>query len=454
MKKRLISLVAAAALVGGVAVAGAPQVAKAGTVTVKGDTQATLYGFVWANYTWANQIAGSGNADEENMPLPDTPDVNVKAPKLYNSTYDETKASDSVITTRLGIAFKNEDANLTGRFEGDFWGGGHTSLRIRRAYVQHNFDGFYVLVGQEWILEEPFASISAGFTAPAGFDELILRVPQLRVGTNLDLGSANLDLALAFEWSNKKAVSTEDISNLDDGVNGYLPTVVDRYTFPTTAARAVLHFDTGFGAPAKFYAWGAIIPVEVSNAVKVFKDDPGNSTPTYALDSKTGKIVEKYKVGEGDWYADQSETSYAFGVGVKVPVSMFAIGSNFQYSDGATNYAGLSEYQPASYYVNSKGDDEDTEMYAWNVNLTVTPMPCVTVGGEYDYVEFKNDDVFNGDEPEVETYVGNVNIKTTKYTELTFEWRHIKAKDFDATGLTTDDDFSGDQYYVRYLYKF
>ncbi len=412
MKKRLISLVAAAALVGGVAVAGAPQVAKAGTVTVKGDTQATLYGFVWANYGWINQMGG--DPDSSNMPLPD---ATSSSSKLYQSTYDETKAYANILTTRLGFTFKNEDANLNGRLEMDFWGGGGGSLRVRRAYVQHNFDNFYLLIGQEWILEEMFSSISAGFTAPAGFDEVILRVPQIRVGTNLDLGSASLDLALALEYEGARAVRS-----CSTGVNGYTPADVDRVTFTTVAARAVLHLDTGFGAPARLYAWGSIIPVYMT---------------------------------ANDNYVDDSETSYAFGAGVKVPVSMFTIGGNFQYSDGATGYAGVTNgLQPASYYANANGDSEDTEMYAWNVNLTVTPIPCITVGGEYDYVEFKNDDVFDGTKPDVKTFVGNINIKTTKYTKLTLEWRHVKAEDFDATGLTYDDDFSGDQVYARYLYTF
>ncbi len=410
MKKRLISLVAAAALVGGVAVAGAPQVAKAGTVTVKGDTQATLYGFVWAEYNWINQA--TGDADHSNMPIPDNDGY----------LYDKTKAETSVGVTRIGFAFKNEDANLEGRIEGGFFHEGN-NFRLRRAYVQHNFDNFYVLIGQEWILEENFASISAGFTAPAGFDEGILRVPQLRIGTNIDLGSANLDLALAFEWGNKAAVSSSDQEK--PTTTGYVSTSVDRYTFPTTAARAVLHFETGFGAPAKIYAWGSITPVYVTA-----------DNTTYSN------------------YTDQSETSYAFGAGVKVPVSMFTLGGNFQYSDGATNYAGLSDYQPASYYVNANGDDEDTEMYAFNINATVSPMPCLTVGGEYDYVEFKNDSVFDGTKPKVHTFVGNVKIDTTKYTTLTLEWRHFKAKDFDATGLVSDDDFSGDQFYALYMYKF
>ncbi len=416
MKKRLISLVAAAALVGGVAVASAPQVAHAGTVTVKGDTQATIYGFVWADYGWINQM--QGDPDATNMPLPDATST---SPKLYRDTYDQTKAYADILTTRLGLALKNEAANLEGRFEMDFWGGGGGSLRVRRAYVQHNFENFYVLIGQEWVLEEPFASISCGFTAPAGFDELILRVPQVRVGTKLDLGSATLDLAAALEWEASRAVG--DSAGAPAGWSG---TSVDRVTFTTVAARAILHFDTGFGAPAKFYAWGAVIPVYMTADNAAYQNN----------------------------FTDESETSYAFGVGVNVPVSMFTIGSNFQYSDGATRYAGITEFQPASYYVNASGDDEDTEMYAWNVNLVIKPIPCASVGGEFDYVKFKNDDVFGGTDPKVYTYLGQVKFQTTKYTALTLEWRHVEAEDFDVTGMTSDDDFTGDQVWALYKYTF
>jgi len=409
MKKRFISLVAAAALVGGIAIASTPATSQAGTVTVKGDTQATLYGFTWAEYNWINQA--TGDADHSNMPIQDNDGY------LYN----KTQAKTSTGVTRIGFAFKNEDAGLTGRIEGGFFHAGN-NYRLRRAYVQHNFDNFYVLVGQEWILEEPFASISAGFTAPAGFDEGILRVPQVRVGTKLDLGGANLDLALALEWEGSSAVSTAKKNHVGDEIAA---ASVDRVTFATTAARAVVHFDTGFGAPAKVYAWGAITPVYISS------------------DNATVSNV-----------TDNSQTSYAFGAGVKVPVSMIAVGANYQYSDGATNYAGLSNYQPASYYVKSNGDVKDTEMQAFNVNAVLSPMPCVSVGAEYDYVQFKNDDVFGGTKPKVDTYLGQVKFKTTKYTTLTVEWRHFKAKDFDVTGLAEDDSFSGDQIYARYMYVF
>ena len=404
MKKRLISLVAAAALVGGVAVAGAPQVAKAGTVTVKGDTQATLYGFVWGVYSWNNQMAG--NPDEANMPVPDH----------SSPTYNKVKYQTDPWVTRLGFTFKSGEG-VSGRIEGDFFEEG--KFRMRRAYVQHNFDNFYVLIGQEWCLEEMFPSISASFTPPAGFDELILRIPQVRVGTKIDLGTANLDLALAFENEGRRAVSL---------LNSPYDTV-DRVTIPAVAGRVIAHIDTNFGSPMEFYALGSVIPVYL---------DLQDITPA-------GKNI-----------TDDSETSYMFQTGIKVPVSMFTLGANYQYTDGAVWFPGAFPTTPESYY-DVNGSVEDTTTNSFNVSLRVTPIPCVTVGGEYDYVQYKNDDAFtNQDKPKVQTYVANVEIKTTKHTILTLEWRHAYAQDFDAVpGLgITDDSFSGDQYYARYIYLF
>ena len=411
MKKRLISLVAAAALVGGISVASAPA-AKAGNVTVKGDTQVQLYGFIKATFAWDKQM--TGDPDHSNMP-------NYKGKtQLSKDTYDKINYDGYSGITRLGLKFKNADANLVGGIEAGFHESGDT-LRLRRAYIQHNLDNFYVLIGKEWILEDMFTSITAGFDSPAGFNEAIARVPEVKVGTNLDLGSANLDLALAFESGSKSAVTDGDF----DGGDGKYALEVTRVIMPYPAARAVLNFETGFGAPATAYVWGSLIPVKVSD-----KND-------------------------GAYKSDDSETSYAVGVGLKVPVSMVTVGLNYQYSKGATGYAGVDDYTPASYYY-VNGDVEETKMNAFEANVVVSPMPCVSVGAEYDFVEFKNDEAFDDNKPKVHTYLANVKIKTTKYTTLTLEWRHVKAKKFNALpGVgTDDDDFSGDQFYATYVYTF
>ncbi|PMP89102.1 MAG: hypothetical protein C0173_06160, partial [Desulfurella sp.] len=54
MKKRLVSLVAAAALLGSVSLASA------GTVTTKGDTNISIGGFIQTYFDWANNQTNLG----------------------------------------------------------------------------------------------------------------------------------------------------------------------------------------------------------------------------------------------------------------------------------------------------------------------------------------------------------------------------------------------------------
>ena len=409
MKRKLVSFSVAAALIGGIAMSTP---ALAGTVTLKGDTQATMYGFVQTLYSWYNQT--EGDPDHYNMPIRDA--VNSDS-KIYKATYNKTQSDAYALKSRIGFSFKNSDANVKGRIEGDFKTSG-SSFRLRRAYVKHNFNNFYLLLGQEWVLEDMEPIIGAADCFPAGFNNAV-RVPQIQIGTQLDMGSAELDTAFAFEYEAQKQVKTGTDTNSLSSQTMH----VNRITIPGLAARAVLKFDTGFGSPAKFYAWGSVIPVYMTTS------------------DKTSNI-------------DESETSYAFGTGIKIPVSMVTVGLNYNYTNGATGYAGLSNYSPASYYY-TKDSVKKTTSNAFNIQAVASIMPDIKIGGEYDYVEFKNDDAFNGTKPKVNTYVGNVIIKTTKYTKLTLEYRHIKAKDFDVIkGAKGDDSFSGDQIYAIYKYAF
>lgn len=406
--KKLFSLTAAAIIAGSISL---NPMAFAGSVTTKGNTQAQLYGFAYAEFAWDKQATNI--PDLSNMPMPD---ANNSSSPLYKSTYNETNTSAESFLTRLGLKFTNNDANLKGKIEGDFKGksgNGKGNFRLRQAWVEHKLNVFNILVGQAYILEEMHPSISLGDVAPAGFNIPMHRVPLVKIGTKIDVGSANLDLALAFEWSNSKAATSgKDTKNTTLSV--------DRYVFPTTAARAVLHLETGFGSPAMIYAWGSLIPVYISD--------------------KTGANV-----------SDESETGYGFGAGFRLPISMFKIGFNYNHTDGATGYTGLTNYQPASYYLSSTNDVEKTTADSYNMNLTVRATDSIAVGAEYNYVKFDND-IFPSD-PKTETLVGNIKIKTTKVTSLGIEWRHIKAKDFDVVGAG-DDDFSGDQIYAIYKYMF
>jgi len=352
------------------------------------------------------------------MPEPNPNSIAEYNTQLYKNTYDKVNSQAESWLTRLCLRFKNTDARVKGLIVGDFKGkstdGSRGLFRLRQAWVEHDLDNLKIRIGQAYILEEMKSSISLASVAPAGFEDIKMkRVPLIRLSTSIDLEKANINLAFAFQAGNNLAVSEgKDTKNTS--------LYVDRYTIPYPAARVVTTFDTGFGAPALVYTWGAIIPVYVSD--------------------KNGKHV-----------ADKSETSYAFGAGLRLPVYTFKFGFNYHHTDGATGYSGLTDFEPASYYLSNSGDVEKTSTNTFNINAVFKPIKSISLGCEYDYVKFDNN-IFPSD-PKVETLIGNIKIKTTKVTMLGIEWRHIKAKNFDVVGAG-DDDFSGDQVYAVYKYLF
>jgi len=412
MKKRFISLVAAAALVGGVAAVSTPTVASAGTVTVKGDTQVQLYGFLEYTAGWTNKMQ-AGYPGFINQPY-EEPSKNNDAAKT-----DDTKFSSTLNHTRLGLNFKNEDENLTGKFEGDFSPGHY---RIRRAFVEHHFDNFYVLIGQEWGIEEVH-TFSNGIESPAGINGHV-RMPQVQVGTNLDLNGATLDLALAFE---------------DHDYTG----MKKRETMPGIAAKVNLGIETGFGNPAHIYAFGVVEPVKIYDPTgSDFTDDP----------------TKRVSGSE-----DKSETPVIFGAGFTLPISMVTLQSEYIHAEGANEFAGLvgydksgviNKYNTPSYYDDG-GDVETNKFNAYNIEAKVAPMPNVSVAGGYDYLKFTEDlsnnpNVYKGlDKPEMQTYFANVAWNTTKYTKLVLEWDHAK---YETDG--DSDDIDGNQYWLDYKYIF
>ncbi|AEA34484.1 hypothetical protein [Hippea maritima] len=410
MKKRLISLVAAAALVGGIATVSAPVSAQAGTVAVKGDTQVQMYGFIRYIAGWTNKME-TNTSEFLNMPYKDYSGQD-------DPSSNDTKFMSSTYQTRLGLNFKNEDANLTGKIEAHFYDG---SFGIRKAYIQHNFDNFYLRIGRDYGLELDGGSFSTAFEAPVGMNGAS-RNPQIKAGTSFDLGGAKLDAGLALE-----DVSYTNVS----GVNN---ASISRKVMPGVAAKLALSFETGFGAPARIYAYGMITPLKIKY-----------------LDT-TGKYTEK------------SKTPVIFGTGLKLPVSMVTLNVNYVYGKGATKFAGLNEdtnnniITPYSYYYD--GSSLNTNRFdAFNIEAKIKPMPCVAVAGGYDYAKFKHSygltTAGNKDQkPYVSTYFANVAIQTTKYTQLTLEWRHVEDKYFQTDTNGDDVKVKGNQYFMRYTYSF
>ncbi|WP_035589183.1 hypothetical protein [Hippea jasoniae] len=410
MKKRLISLVAAAALVGGISIAQAPA-AKAGTVTVAGDTQVQLYGGVKIYTGWTKQLDSYGNVG--NKVWADNAMATDKAvdyQKLNKTNFQDFSMSSA--GTKLGVNFSNKDANISGKIEIGLNAGGNY---LRHAYIKHSFNnGLYVLLGQTSVPYEQH-SFSIAPNVTAGWNILSSRTPEVMVGGNLDIAdSASLDFKFAAFtpglWTPNAPDATKKMPafGLDLGVN----------------------FDTGFGAPARVYAATLV------------------STQKYTYyDNVTSK------------YNATNKTSYAYTAGLVLPVSMVTFQTQYQHAKGMSKLAGVkgagAEGVAPDVYINKNENGiTQSKFDAWNIEAKVAPMPCVSVALGYDYIKFKNltdqPNTYTGFLKKNSAYFINANIKTTKYTTLGLEWQHDSTK-YDKQ---KDSKAKGDLFYAQYTYSF
>ncbi|MGC8616969.1 MAG: hypothetical protein ACP5LU_08020, partial [Desulfurella sp.] len=192
MKKRLVSLVAAAALLGSVSLASA------GTVTTKGDTNISIGGFIQTYFDWAN--------NQTNLGYQANPEYT--APGKKNTTA-QTSFGTSTQFSRISLGLSNPTEGITGVVEGDFWGGGagqqlegKGNFRLRHAYIVKEFcqEGCnytpWLLIGQTWDPLEMLNSFSLNDIvgiAGQNFGEGVVRTSQIGFGVKFDLGSVKLN---------------------------------------------------------------------------------------------------------------------------------------------------------------------------------------------------------------------------------------------------------------------
>jgi len=108
MGGKIISIVACASLT--FLAMSIPSVVMASTVTTKGSTQATIYGFTYAQFAWDKQTTNL--PDLSNMPEPNPNSIAEYNTQLYKSTYDKVNSQAESWLTRLCLRFKNTDARV------------------------------------------------------------------------------------------------------------------------------------------------------------------------------------------------------------------------------------------------------------------------------------------------------------------------------------------------------
>jgi len=428
MKKKLVSLIAAAALI------GLASIAKAGILTTKGNTNITIGGFIETYFDWTNNQGFLAT---------------VANPKYY---YDSNKgavksnpaAQTSFGTTanhsRLDLALDNKAEGIKGLIEGDFYGGGanigtdgHGNFRLRHAYVVNEFcqEGCnytpWLLVGQTW---------NAGFYYPYSLNTINnmagssggpkTRIPQIGFGVRFDLGSVKLNPQI-FAEDLSSFTNNNSLPDISSGVANP-NNLKTRYTMPGLGVKVPVEFNTGLGAPAKFYADFQWQNVKLTNANKNINSD--------------------------------NQNSYEFGGGIILPVYFVSLKADANYSKGFTKYASLTSYTPPSYYLNGTSI-EKVSATSWDAMLKIKLNKLIqvpfTLAGGYGQTVFGNYTLLKGlDTPYVRkasTLFANVEYNLTKSLSFGLEYDRNKTY-YIGAGNDPNDGRVSNQVFLRGIYYF
>jgi hypothetical protein len=377
MRKRLISLFAAAALLGSVSIASA------GTVTTSGETNITLGGFVNEYFIWGNNQGGGFLSPFE---------TNANGPKFTNPVTGaengfekpsaaQTNFNSTAMWTRLKLAFDNKAEGVSGLIDGDFLAGnggldGSSSVfRLRDAYFKKTFDASstfqpYVLIGQTWALdtynEYSLNNVSGTAGAVGGFDRP--RVPQVTFGANMDFGSVKINPQIGFEDLISGVQESANDGYEAYGVNYQNVTnngITVRSQMPGIGLNVPITFNTGFGSPATFYVNAEMQPVKATSSEQNINSE--------------------------------SKTSWRVGTGLELPIYALSLLGNVSYSRGFALYNSFvtgNNPIPASYWVDQNGSLQTTNATQWDIEAKLdfnklAQLPFAIAGG-YSQQVFSN----------------------------------------------------------------
>jgi len=441
MRKRLISLVAAAALLGSVSIASA------GTVTTKGDTNISISGFVAEYLSFVNNQSG----------LFSTAASNPAMKNAGGTTGSQTNFSSTANVTRLRLNLDNKVEGVTGEISGDFRGGGASSdnganstLRLRQAWFMKSFcqEGCnytpWLLVGQTNTLGMPgtysFLGLPIGGVAGSA-STAPTRVPQAAFGVKFDLGSVKLNPEIAVMDLQLLANNSGDSIYNPDNINGYGIKGM-RTNMPGFGIKLPVEFNTGLGAPASFYA-----------------------------DAQMQTMKINY-YQNGSLSTDNSKTSWMVGAGLSLPVSFVTLKGDAAYFKGFTNMSFISgdtvgssasPQTPPSYWVDGNESLQQTHATQWDVEAQIdfnklAQVPF-TLSGGYSQVVFSNlpfeNETWssaNAGAPvrKASTIFANVSYNLTKSTMLGVEYDRNKTY----YTVNPDSSYNSNAVYLVGVYSF
>ena len=401
MRKRLISLVAAAALVGGMVAAGTAQ---AGTIATSGDTNISMYGFVRADLNWAKKLAGSNGY---------TSNVAEKSGLggAVGAKQDKTNFNATTRWTRIGLKLNTPDIGVSGLIEADFAGGADDrAFRLRRAYLQHDLDNYFIRVGKDInLLKQSTYSWNLWGMPGFGHNDPYF-TQQVRVGGTFDLGSVTLIPEIAAQEMKNVVVDGLDVTK-------------NRTTMPGVAAKLTAKVKTFFGSPITAYA---------------------------------GYGYESVKLADASSGDEKKKSPQIVTAGVAVPINWITLKGDYNYFKGATAEMGLSNGKNAPSFYWDAGDVKYTKGHSIQGEVKITPIPQFAAWGGYALTKIKNAgdvSVWEGSVVKKNTgwFVG-AGWKTTKVTQIALEYDRFKTTYQDSPTTTHKD--KGSQYRLTFKYSF
>jgi hypothetical protein len=432
MKKRLVSLVAAAALLGSVSIASA------GTVTTKGDTNISIGGFIQTYFSWTNN-----QQENQNLGFQANPEYTALGKKNKPA---QTWFGTSTQYSRLTLSLSNPTEGITGVVEGDFFGRGDGqgqygtgNFRLRHAYIVKSFcqEGCnytpWLLIGKTWDPLEMLNSFTLNSLvgiAGQNYGLGVVRTSQIGFGVKFDLGSVKLNPGIYA--ANLGGDSTFGNSGV---IYSSTSTLSQRLTSPGFAIKVPVDFNTGLGAPANFYAGFEWQPMKLSGTVG-----------SYNIDSKN----------ENAWMAT---------VGLTLPVYFVNLTGNFHYERGMTAFdlpLFGDAYAMPSFYVNQNGSVNAVRGTSWNAQAQIdfdklAQVP-VTLSFGYGQTVFSNygalaDNLTMPLVRKMGTMFANVNYHLTKSFALGLEYDRNKTY-YVGAGNDGSSGQNANQVFLRGMYTF
>ncbi len=321
-----------------------------------GDVDASVYGYARLNmsYDMDQNVAESGQSGTY--------------PAVGATNYPEGHFGASAVQSRLGVKATNADG-VTFNIEGDFYGSGNSTFRLRHAYGSYNG----ILAGQTWSNYNSFVgnTPTLDFSSAAGYAGYQVRTAQLRYTTG--------PLSVSIEEP-KGSLAGAAAANAKDGMPALTARLQDKAGGLSYSAAALVKqnsYDTGTVDDSTMgYAVFGALKLALTDMISI----------QGAVNYSDGANGYLYRSGGADAYLDgNGDLESLSGIGG-------ALGASFNLGGGSSINVvhGMTQLD-----VDDLGAGATETNSTTFVNYMFTPVENVMMGVEYGRFASENQ---NGDD--------------------------------------------------------